>query len=85
MRVRYKPAFVRQFKKLIPALQQEAYEKIKIFTKDPNTATLRTHKLQGRLQACYSFSVNYKYRIVFAYEDPHTAVLLAVGDHSVYE
>lgn len=83
--VYYKPTFVRQYKKLPKALQDEVKEKIEIFKQDPKHPFLKTHKLSGRLEGVYSFSVNYAYRIVFEYVGKREAVLLAVGDHDVYK
>lgn len=85
LRIGYKPAFLRQLKKLPAALQEEAKEHIEQFSKDPEKATLRMHKLKGALRGRWSFSVNYRYRIVFAYENKHAAMLLMIGDHSIYE
>lgn len=85
MEVSFKPSFVRQFKRLDPALQQEVVEKIEQFKDRRNHKSLRVHKLKGRLAGRYSFSVNYKDRIVFHYETKDRAVLLAVGDHDVYK
>ncbi len=68
-----------------PALQDEVYEKIQVFQNDPAHSSLKTHKLKGRLKGRWSFSVNYKTRIVFMYSLKKTAVLLAVGDHDVYK
>lgn len=83
--VLYKPTFVRQYKKLPEALQQEVKEKIAIFQKNPNHSFLKTHKLKGKLKGFFSFYVNYAYRIIFLYETKNTAVLLAIGDHQVYQ
>lgn len=85
IQIKYKPAFVRQYKKLPEALRQEAKEKIDLFSVDPNHSFLKTHKLKSRLKDRYSFFVNYQYRIVFEYETKNTIVLLAVGDHDVYK
>lgn len=84
MKVLFKPNFVRQYKKLSFELQTEVKEKINLFKKDPKHSFLKTHKLKGKLSSYFSFSVNYKYRIVFEYENKETAILLAVGDHDVY-
>jgi len=85
MNVLYKPTFVRQYKKLPPALKQEVKEKIELFQSDPDHTFLKTHKLKGPLKNYSAFSVNYEYRIIFEYETKKTAVLLAVGDHDVYQ
>ena len=80
----YTPIFVRQYKKLPEALQEEIKEKTSLFEEDPSHPFLKTHKLKGRLKGYSSFSVNYEYRIVFEWDDKETAALLRVGDHDVY-
>ena len=82
--VRYKPSFVREFKKLPVALQTEALERIALFADPTHHEQLRVHKLKGKLKGFYSFSISYSHRIVFAYVDRSTVVFLAVGDHDVY-
>ena len=85
MNVHYKPTFVRQFKRLDPRLQEEVLEKISLFKNQHNHAHLKVHKLKGHLKHCYSFSVNYQTRVVFQYKHAREAVLLAVGNHNVYD
>ena len=86
MEVAYKPSFLRQFKKLPKDLQSEAKEKITLFKEVSNHESLRVHALKGELRGYHSFSVNYKYRIVFEWERKgQVAVLMSIGDHSVYE
>ncbi|MBU2213048.1 type II toxin-antitoxin system mRNA interferase toxin, RelE/StbE family [Patescibacteria group bacterium] len=82
--VRYKSSFVRQYKKLSSDLQQEMREKIDLFKQDPRNVMLKVHKLGGKLRGSLAFSVNYRYRIVFEWEEKDVAVLLDVGDHNVY-
>lgn len=84
MNITYTPSFVRQFKKFVPALQDEVIEKIELFKKDQNHSFLKTHKLKGRMKGKWSFSVNYAYRIVFEYDNKESIALLAVGDHAIY-
>ena len=80
----YKPGFLRSWKKLPSALQDEVLEKIELFKDPRNHQHLRVHKLHGPLAGSYSFSVNYQWRVVFEWLSKREAVLLAVGDHDVY-
>ena len=85
MKVYFKPTFIRQFKKLESALQEESFEKIELFKDEKNHKQLKVHKLRGILSGRYSCSINYKTRIVFTYLSKTETVLLAVGDHDVYK
>jgi addiction module RelE/StbE family toxin len=84
MEIRYKPSFLREFKKLSPDIQDEAKEKIVLFRDEENHQRLKVHKLQGKLKDFYSFSVTYSHRIVFMYEGERAVVLISVGTHDVY-
>lgn len=85
MRIRFKPSFVRDFKKLPSGVQEAAYEKIAAFETDPSHPSLRTHKLQGKLKDFYSFSITYSHRVIFSYETKDIVVFLAIGTHDVYK
>jgi toxin HigB-1 len=76
--------FKRMFKKLERNLQQEAYEKIILLEDPEHHKQLRVHKLSGRLKGFYSFSVNYKIRVVFDIPNNDELVLFAIGDHDIY-
>jgi addiction module RelE/StbE family toxin len=85
MNIVYTPKFIRQYKKLPEALQEEVKEKIELFKADQNHPFLKTHKLKGELKKYWSFSVNYQYRIIFEYDSKETIALLKVGDHHIYQ
>ena len=85
MKVSFLPLFARKFNRLEVALQDEVMEKIELFKDEKNHKYLKVHKLHGVLSGRYSFSVNYKTRIVFSYLSKNESVLLAVGDHDVYK
>lgn len=85
MNIRYKPSFIRQYKKLPQALQEEVKEKIALFKENVRHPFLKTHKLKGHLKSFWSFSINYEYRIVFDYESKDTAVFLVIGNHTIYK
>ncbi len=84
IRIGYAPSFLRQVKTLSGELQAEAVEKIAVFVDEKSHKTLKVHKLKGRLVGRHSFSINYRYRIVFKYIAKKEAILLAIGDHDVY-
>jgi len=85
MELIYAPSFVRQFQKVEDGLKEEVLEKIELFRNSRNHKMLRVHKLKGRLRGRWSFSVNYRFRIVFLYVSKREAALLSIGDHSVYD
>lgn len=85
MQVKYKPSFLRDFKRLPPDVQTEAKEKISLFTNPHNHERLKVHKLKGKLREFYSFSVTYSHRIVFSYESSNSVVFVAIGTHDVYK
>ena len=82
--VKYKPRFLRECKKFDNELLRDVYRSIDLFAKDPHDSLLRTHRLKGPLKGFSSFSVNYRYRIVFEWENARAAVLHLIGDHDVY-
>ncbi|MDP3661718.1 MAG: type II toxin-antitoxin system RelE/ParE family toxin [bacterium] len=85
MKIAHTPAFRRQFQSLDTILQSEVVEKLALFRNTVNHRQLKVHKLHGKLKGRFSFSVNYRYRIVFAYISQNEVVLHAVGDHEVYK
>jgi len=85
MKLQYRATFLRQLKKLEKDLQEEVLEKLNLLKDKENFKQLKVHKLQERLKDFFSFSVNYKYRIIFSYENTKIINILVVGDHNVYK
>ena len=85
IKISFAPEFFRQLKKLDFGLQNEAFEKIDLFKDRTNHKVLKVHKLKGKLRDKYSFSVNYKYRIVFIYFGKDQAYLEVIGSHDIYK
>ena len=61
--------FSPRFKKSINKIPLEVIEALTIkqslFTINPFHSTLKTHKLTGKLNQYYSFSITHSYRIIF--------------------
>ncbi|MEK7567429.1 MAG: type II toxin-antitoxin system mRNA interferase toxin, RelE/StbE family [Patescibacteria group bacterium] len=83
--VNYKPTFIRNLNRLENALREEVIEKIELFKNTDNHKTLKVHKLHGPFIKYYSFSVNYKTRIIFEFVSKKETVLLSIGDHDIYK
>lgn len=85
MEIIYTPKFARSYKKLSQEIKQRAEQKELLFRKNPFAPSLRTHKLTGRLEGLFAFSIDYAYRIIFEFGEKDTIYFHAVGDHSIYE
>ncbi|OHA44461.1 MAG: hypothetical protein A3G03_01850 [Candidatus Taylorbacteria bacterium RIFCSPLOWO2_12_FULL_44_15c] len=84
LKIFYTPSFIKQVGKLETDLYDEVVEKVELLKKPINHGQLKVHKLKGVLAGRFSFSVNYKTRIVFAHISKNEILLHAIGDHSVY-
>ncbi len=85
IKIGYRPAFVRRWKKLPLSLQTEARDKIELFKDSSNHKRLGVHKLHGRLKKYYSFSLNYEVRIIFEFQNKESVVFLDIDNHDVYQ
>lgn len=83
--IEYAPSFLKCLKKCEPKLQEETKEKIELFKNRKNHQLLKVHKLRGSFAGKLSFSVNYRYRIVFKWLSAGEVALLTIGDHTIYD
>jgi addiction module RelE/StbE family toxin len=82
-------SFKRAYKATVrrsPDLQPKILAKLGLLSADPFDASLRTHKLKGRLAGAWSCSVEYDCRIVFSFvENPDSGaeeiLLIDIGTH----
>ncbi len=80
----YSSHFEKAFKALPLNVRKQAIEKEKIFQENCFDKRLKTHKLKGRLENYWSFSINYSYRILFEFSDENEVGFIDVGTHSIY-
>ncbi len=83
--IRSTARFDRHYRKLSTILKNIAKKKEVVFRDNPFDASLDTHKLSGKDQECWSFSLNRKYRIKFYFLDNEEVLFLDVGTHDIYE
>lgn len=77
--------FISQFESFDLKTQKLTQKKIDIFKANPKHSSLKTHKPGGALANYFSFSVDYKTRIVFEYGKKDTVHFLKIGSHDVYK
>ncbi|OGY42756.1 MAG: hypothetical protein A2Y67_02450 [Candidatus Buchananbacteria bacterium RBG_13_39_9] len=85
MEIVYSSKFAREYKKLPIKAKIQAEEHEKIFRQNPRDPKLNTHKLHGRLNEFWSFSIGNKYRIIFEFGNNHTIYFHSVGNHDIYQ
>jgi len=56
--------------------------KIDLFRESPFHPTLHTHKLSN--SELWAFSVDNKNRVIFRFQKDGEALLINIGDHSIY-
>lgn len=84
MKIYYSTRFAKEYKKLPHKIKVKAEKQEKIFRQNPFDAGLKTHKLSGKLQEFWSFSIDYQHRIIFELVDQNTVWFHSVGTHQIY-
>lgn len=86
MQIIYSSKFAKEYKKLPSNIKDIAEEQEILFRKNPFNPKLKTHKLKGKLSGFLSFSIDYKYRIIFEFaKDKKIIYFHSVGDHDIYQ
>ena len=80
----FSSSFKRAFKKISKnkIIEKKFWEKLEVFIEDPFDKSLRTHKLSGKLQGLWSYTVGYDLRVIFYFKDKTHAVFIDIGTHS---
>lgn len=83
--IKYTPTFAKNYRKLPRVIRRKAEKREQIFRQEPFSSNLKTHKLLGKLEKYWSFSIDYQYRIVFRFTKEGEILFVDVGTHSVYK
>lgn len=83
--IHYTERFERQFRELPIQIQKKALKQEKFFRQNPLHPSLRLHKLKGRLEDCWSISLNKGYRIIFQVMGNGDILFISVGLHAIYD
>ncbi|MHB8860447.1 MAG: type II toxin-antitoxin system mRNA interferase toxin, RelE/StbE family [Minisyncoccota bacterium] len=85
MEILYSPRFARRYKKLSASVKSSAERRESLFRKDWKDPVLNTHKLNGRLDGLWAFSIDNRHRIIFEFISPKQVIFHTVGNHGVYD
>jgi mRNA-degrading endonuclease YafQ of YafQ-DinJ toxin-antitoxin module len=82
-RIVWTRGFKRAFNKRVLGKSSEKRftERLEIFSRDPFDPRIKTHKLSGKLDDLWSFSVAFDCRVIFKFISDHEALLIDIGSH----
>lgn len=86
MKIIYHSKFIKEYERLPIHIQKLSEEKEIVFKNNPFDPQLKTHKLHCEFKKFYSFSINYKYRIIFeiSKKEKETFYFHFVDNHNIY-
>ncbi len=81
----FSPRFQKSISKIPLEVIQALTIKQSLFVINPFHSTLRTHKLTGKLNQYYSFSITHSYRIIFEFLSKNKVAFVNIGTHEIYK
>jgi len=84
IKVSWDQGFKRAYRKKVKndaELKDRFWEAAEIFVKDPFHSRLRTHKLTGKLEGLWAFSVSFDCRVIFKFLSKTEILLIDIGGH----
>ena len=81
----YSSRFEKNFKNLPLRTQRLALKKDELFRQNPFHSSLETHKLGGKFEGTWAYSINKDFRVHFYFLSNDAAVYVNVGTHEIYK
>ena len=84
VKITFSSSFKRAFQKRIKGrqdIENKFWKKVAIFLKNPFDSQIRTHKLSGKLEELWGFTVEYDVRVVFYFSGQNKVVFVDIGKH----
>lgn len=85
MIIHFTSRFIKELKKLSREKQKLAIQRESYFRKNPFDPRLKTHKLSGKLQRYWAFSLTYSDRVLFSFIHQNEVIFYKIGSHDVYK
>lgn len=83
-RIYFTKNFAKKADRLPPRLKKQIEKREKIFRTNPFHPNLKTHKLKGKLQDLWSFSLTHSHRILFEFLNDEEVLFFDIGGHEIY-
>ena len=83
-KIYYSSRFLKALKQLSVQKKKLIVKREKIFRIDCFDSRLKTHKLKGKWQDYWAFSITYSERILFRFLKKGEVVFINVGTHEIY-
>ena len=83
-KITWDQGFKRIYKKKVKnndKLRKKFWNSIELFSESPFNPRLRTHKLTGKLEGLWAFSVDYDCRVIFKFLSQEEILLVDIGGH----
>lgn len=84
MKITWDKGFKRIYKKKVKnddELKKRFWDIMELFSKNPFSPKLRTHKLTGKLEGLWAFSIAYDCRVIFTFLNEDEVLLIDIGTH----
>lgn len=84
IKITWDQGFKRIYKKKLKndqELKKRFWDALELFSKEPFNPRLRTHKLTGKLEGLWAFSVAFDCRVILKFLDKKEVLLVDIGDH----
>lgn len=85
MKVFYTKKFEREYKKISVEIKKKFELTEKFFRKNPFDKKLKTHKLRGELSDFWSYSIDFKNRVIFEMIKEDEIIFHSIGSHDIYK
>jgi addiction module RelE/StbE family toxin len=85
IKITWDHGFKRIYKKRVKnneEFKKRFWDVMELFSKEPFNSRLRTHKLTGKLEGLWAFSVTYDCRVIFKFLDKNEVLLIDIGGHN---
>ena len=83
-KIYYTSNFAKKVQRLPSRYTKQVTKREKLFRDDPFNPVLKMHKLQGKLQDLWSFSITHSHRILFEFVSETEVLFHDVGGHEIY-